>query len=346
MPSIKLLLVDDSPLAIHSLKKIFSQTEDITVVGTATNGKEALDLIPSLKPDVICTDYYMPVMNGLELTKEIMKRQPMPILILSAFASKDEDLIFNVVNAGAIEVYPKSNQADVEKNKVYSRNLINKIKILAGVVAIKKRKVEPALNKKPLQTVPVERRNGIRVLAVGSSTGGPNVLETIFSKLPEKYPIPIVCAQHIGAEFLENFVKWLDTQCELNVCIAEDRGTPVPGNIYFPKKKHQLEIDSKGRFSHHPEQKEHLNCPSVNTLFLSMAKHYGESCMGVILTGIGSDGAQGMAEIAKEGGGTIAQKEGTCTVFGMPKEAMALTKIQFILSPEQIQEKLLSLGNK
>jgi two-component system, chemotaxis family, protein-glutamate methylesterase/glutaminase len=346
MAAIKLLLVDDSPLAIHSLKKIFSQSADITVVGTATNGQEALDLIPSLNPDVICTDYYMPVMNGLELTKKVMAKKPIPILILSAFASKNEDLIFNVVSAGAIEVFPKSNQADVEKNKIYSRDLINKIKILAGVVALKKRSHLKDSVQSPSKAVKVERRNGLRVLAVGSSTGGPNVLEAIFSKLPEKYPIPIVCAQHIGGEFLDNFVTWLNTQCEINVCVAQDRETPLPGNIYFPKKKHQLEIDQRGRFRHIPEKKEDLNCPSVNTLLLSVAKYYGSSCGGVLLTGIGSDGAKGMAEIVKNGGMTIAQSEATCTVYGMPKEAVALAKIQHIMSPEQIHDKFLSLGNK
>lgn len=346
MPAIKLLLVDDSPLALHALKKIFSQSEEIAVIGTASNGKEALDLIPKLDPDVVCTDFYMPVMNGLELTKEIMEKFPRPILILSAFASKDEDLIFKVVSAGAIEVFPKSNQTDVEKNKTYSRDLINKIKILAGVVAIKKRDKSKIVIQEPPKTVQAEHRKGIRILAVGASTGGPNVLEAIFSKLPENYPIPIVCAQHIGNEFLDNFVNWLNTQCNLNVRTAPNRESPLPGNIYFPKKGHQLEIDQHGKFRHIPEKKEDTNCPSVNILLSSVAKYYGSSCAGVLLTGIGSDGAQAMAEIVEKGGMTIAQNEATFTVFGMPKEAIARAKIQYVLSPEQIHNKFLSLGNK
>ncbi len=346
MSVIKLLLVDDSPLAIHSLKKIFSQCEEITVIGTATNGKEALSLIPKLNPDVICTDYYMPVMNGLELTKEIMSQSPRPILILSAFASKDEDLIFKVVNAGAIEVFPKSNQTDVEKNKIYSRDLINKIKILAGVVPFKKRDKTKDLTQKPLAPVNVERKRGVRILAVGASTGGPNVLETIFSDLPVNYPIPIVCAQHIGNEFLENFISWLNTLCHLNVRTASDGEYPSPGNIYFPKKGHQLEIDQNGKFHHKPEKKEDLNCPSINILLSSVANYYGDSCVGVLLTGIGSDGAKAMAEIAARGGITIAQSEATCTVYGMPKEAVACAKIQHVFSPDQIHDKFLSLGNQ
>lgn len=337
--------MDDSPLAIHALKKIFAQSEEITVVGTASNGKEALDLIPKLNPDVICTDFYMPVMNGLELTKEIMEKWSKPILILSAFASKDEDLIFKVVNAGAIEVFPKSNQTDAEKNKTYSRDLINKIKILAGVVPIKKRK-KSQIPKQPVKSVPVERRKGVRILAVGASTGGPNVLEAIFAKLPENFSIPIVCAQHIGNEFLDNFINWLNTLCYLNVRFAPDRESPLPGNIYFPKKGHQLEIDENGKFRHLPEKKEHTNCPSVDILLSSVAKYYGNSCVGVLLTGIGNDGAKGMAEIVEKGGMTIAQNEATCTVFGMPKEAIAIAKIQHVLSPEQIHTKFLSLGNQ
>lgn len=368
---IRVLLVEDSPVALVILKRILATSPDIEVVGTARHGQEALELIPKLQPQVICTDYHMPQMNGLEFTEEVMMRFARPILVISASVqAEDTQTIFKMLNAGAVDVFPKPRAPSIREYELLKQELISKIKVLSGVTVFTRHRRNNSItrpvdyaprtvgdNRQPLRLetktqIPISRSQGInlpsknhyskaKIVSIGASTGGPQALNNIFSQLPRNFPLPILCVQHISEGFLQGLVDWLASECELPVKIAKFGEIPQPGVIYFPPEGKHLELDSFGKFvcSNSPPVSGHR--PSVSVTFTSVAKCYGAANIAVLLTGMGRDGADGMLAIAQAGGITIAQNEASCVVFGMPKEAIALGAAKHILPVNQIASMLL-----
>ena len=337
MPSspVSVLLVDDSLIALTILSRMLSTSPDIQVVGKARNGREALELIPRLQPAVICTDLHMPDMDGLELTKEIMARFPRPILVVSAAVhAEDSHNVFQLLEAGAIDVLPKPRGGLAEDEQRVAQDLIRKIKIISGVVALTRRqKMVPGLE--PIQDAPSSPSRP-RIVAIGASTGGPQALRIILAQLPADFPAPVLCVQHISDGFLGGLVDWLATHCAMPVKIAQSWEQPLPGTIYFPQEGAHLEIDKGGRLvcSHRTPIDGH--CPSVTATFKSVADYCGDGAIGILLTGMGSDGAQGMQEIFAAGGITIAQNEESSVIFGMPKQAIALGAVKYVLPVKKI----------
>jgi len=372
---IRVLLVEDSPVALVILKRILATSPDIEVVGTARHGREALELIPKLLPQVICTDYHMPQMNGLEFTEEVMMRFPRPILVISASVqAEDTQTIFKMLNAGAVEVFPKPRSPSIEEYELLKQELISKIKILSGVtvftryrrnsnitIPVDRTTRTTAGNHQPLKletktNLPISRTLGInlpsqnhhlkpKIVSIGASTGGPQALNNILSQLPINFPVPILCVQHISEGFLQGLVDWLGSESQLPVKIAKFGEIPQPGVIYFPPEGRHLELDSFGKFlcTNSPPISGHR--PSVSVTFASVAKCYGAGNIAVLLTGMGRDGADGMLAIAQAGGITIAQDEASSVVFGMPKEAIALGAAKHILPVNQIASMLLKQLN-
>lgn len=369
-PPIRVLLVEDSPVALLILKRIFASCPDIEVVGTAHNGKEALSLIPELQPNVICTDYYMPQMNGLEFTKEVMSKFPKPILVISASVQKENTQnIFKMLDAGAVDVFPKPRAGLAADYELIKQDLINRIRILSGVAVFTRRPresvavtdvivnkvnvptVQPIANniighkiETSLQPVTPVRSSKImpRIVAIGASTGGPQALHSIISQLPDDFPVPIICVQHISDGFLQGLVDWLASESRLKVKIANIGELPQRGNIYFPAERRHLELNCQGRFVHSATPPVGGHCPSVTVTFKSIASFYGRAALGILLTGMGRDGADGMQAIFQAGGITIAQDEASSVVFGMPKEAIALGVVQHILPVTSITPYLLN----
>ncbi|MEZ2225449.1 MAG: chemotaxis-specific protein-glutamate methyltransferase CheB [Microcoleus sp.] len=354
---IKVLLVEDSPVVTIILKRIFDSSPEIKVVGTACNGLEALELIPKLQPQVICTDLNMAPMNGLEFTQEVMKKYPLPILVISASVQADDTHnVFQLLKAGALDVFPKPMGGLASDYDRLTNQLIAKIKILSGVkVFTRHQKFVPTepINKnvKKINQLPVSpyqfspenvKSPTIKLLAIGASTGGPQALHGIISKLPANFPVPIICIQHISEGFLQGLVDWLGHESKLPVKIAAFGELPLAGNIYFSPEKVHLELDSKGRFIYSEAAPVGGHCPSVTVTFKSVANFYSRAAAAVLLTGMGRDGADGMLAIAKVGGLTIAQDEATSVVFGMPKEAIALGAVQQILPISAIAPFLLA----
>lgn len=345
MPPIKVLLVEDSPVALTILKKIFDSSSEIEVVGTANNGVEALDLIPKLQPTVICTDLHMAKMNGLEFTKQVMAKYPKPILVISNSVqqSKTEN-IFELLQAGAVDVFPKPVGGQADEYEQVKQKLITKIKVLSGVAVFSKplkapknqsRTTNPGLI--PFQ-VPdsTDTCSSIRVITIGASTGGPQALAKILRFLPSNFPVPIICTQHISEGFLEGLASWLGRECKLNVKIAERGEIPTPGTVYFAPERHHLEIDHQGRFLYSDRSAVDGHRPSITVTFQAVARYYHKNAVSVLLTGMGKDGAEGTKAIADAGGLTIAQDESSCVIFGMPKEAIALGAVQHILPLSEI----------
>ena len=382
--TIRVLLVEDAPVVLLVLKRMLANADGIDVIGTASNGKEALDLIPRLNPDVICTDLHMPEMDGWALTSEVMQRFPRPILVLSASVqASDTENVFRVLDAGAVDVLAKPVGGVTVDREILERELLEKIRILSGVVVFSRHgspvrtrstssptstpsltplthtppnpsktagypatdsqqvrssspsTVSPKLTMKT-PTIPILQRPPSRILAIGASTGGPQALSTILAALPANFPIPILCTQHISQGFLGGLVRWLNADCAVTVQIAQAGERAQNGHVYFAPETAHLTIDRSGILRCLRGDLRDGHCPSVTALFESVAQSFGHRATGVLLTGMGRDGAAGLLAMARQGAMTIAQDESSCVVFGMPKEAIALEAAQHILPLHQI----------
>jgi two-component system chemotaxis response regulator CheB len=331
---------------------MLASAPDIQVVGTARNGIEALELIPQAAPTVICTDFYMPGMDGLEFTKRIMAEYPRPILVISASVQPDDTHnIFQLLEAGAVDVFPKPGAGLAADYELVKQELLSKIRVLSGVTVFTKRRLPevqtPSSGATASITYPASMGSGLgpsggvslgarRVLAIGASTGGPQALQTILTQLPANLPFPILCVQHISEGFLQGLVNWLGAECRLTIKIAQPGEVPLPGKIYFAPERSHLELDSQGKFLCPASALVDGHRPSVTVMFKAVAKFYGRAAIATLLTGMGRDGAAGMQAIAQAGGLTIAQDEKSSIVFGMPKEAIALGAVQQVLPITEI----------
>ncbi len=343
---IRVLIVEDSVVFQAVLKNIFRSSSDIEVVGIANDGMEGLALIPQLDPDVICTDFHMPKMDGLTFTKEVMAKYPRPILVISVSVQTEQHhRIFELLEAGAVDIFPKP-RPGAKQSQINQLQLISKIKVLAGVKVSRRTPRTPlSSSHKPLpktaERVATSSSSEIKIVAIGTSTGGPQALQTMFSRLPTNFPVPIICVQHISHGFLDGLIRWLSLTCPLPIAIARSGNTPQSGTIYFPPEKKHLELDSKRKFicSESPTIGGH--CPSVDVTFESVARVYGSQAIAVLLTGMGRDGAVGMLSIQQTGGLTIAQDRETSVIFGMPREAIEIGAVQQILPLTEITPFLL-----
>lgn len=348
---IRVFLVDDSPVALAVLKRMLAQAQDIEVIGTAGDGQEALARIPDLQPDVICTDLNMPRLNGLELTRRIMADRPTPILVISiAVQQEDAQNVFELLRAGAVDVFPKPRQG-LSADDAIAQELINKVRVVSGVVAFTRKldggpasgtaRTDAAGSNAFGASAPGASKfssgaGDMRLVAMGASTGGPQAYLSVLSALPENFPLPVLCVQHISLGFLDGLVEWLNRQCALKVVIAQNGQKPEPGYIYFPPEDAHLELDPGGALISSRGPQYHGFRPSVTVLFESVARVCGSRALGVLLTGMGDDGAAGLKAMRDAGGVTIAQDEKTSTVYGMPREAARLGAAAHILPLPEI----------
>jgi two-component system, chemotaxis family, protein-glutamate methylesterase/glutaminase len=332
---INVFLVEDSPVVLKILENLLADSVDIRLAGTARDGIEALEKIPLAQPDVICTDLLMGKMDGLELTQQIMATSPRPILIISqAVEGPSSEMALRLLKAGAVDIFakPKSGlQADYQAAQAA---LIHKIKLLAGVKVFTK-PIKPALVYPSVSSLHQPllhgRPDAYKILVIGASTGGPQTLQKLLSQLPEHFPLPVVCIQHISEGFLGGLVNWMNAECRLTVKIAQEGETLQPGKVYFAPDNQHLLLDRQGRCFYAAPTSVSGHCPSVDKTFQCVAQNYGAGTIAALLTGMGRDGATGLMEIAQAGGLTIAQDEASSIIFGMPQEAIRLGAAQQIL---------------
>lgn len=353
---VRVLLVDDSPIALTILQRLLQATPGIDVVGAVKNGEEALQAIPLSNPQVICTDLHMPKMDGLRLTEEVMARFPRPILVISASVQEEDTRnVFRLLQAGAVDVFPKPLAGLPAEYEKAQAALVNRIKVLAGVTVFTRRQAPnpiavPKLEPPPAPSVhrlhqgqPRLDIRAPRILALGASTGGPQALQRILQQLPSSFPVPVLCVQHISEGFLQGLVDWLNQECAIAVTVAQSGLIPQPGTVYFPPDGRHLELDGQGRLLVSHKLAVGGYRPSVTLLFQAIAQYYRRAAVGVLLTGMGRDGADGLQAIAQAGGVTIAQDEATSVVFGMPQAAIALGAAQQILPLDAIAPHILHL---
>ncbi len=337
---INVLIVDDSAVVRQTLSTVVNQEIDINVIGTASDPYIARDKILKLKPDVVILDVEMPRMDGITFLKKLMHHYPLPIIILSSLTPKNSPLAIEALSVGAIEVMSKPSVAyNVDD---MSGDLIKNIRIASQAKVKKNIKIEPQKRASAL----LETTN--KIIAIGSSTGGTKALEKVLIEMPANAP-GIVVVQHMPAHFTKLFAERLNSLCAGNVKEAENGDMVTPGRILIaPGNYHMIFRRSGANYNvqikdgplvgHHK--------PAVNILFKSVAKYAGSNAIGVILTGMGRDGADGMLEMKNAGASTIAQNEESCVVFGMPKEAIALNCVDNIVHLDNITKTILEQVGK
>lgn len=340
--AVKVLVVDDSGFFRRRVSEILSSDSGIEVVGTATNGREAIDQAMALKPDVITMDYEMPMMDGITAVRNIMQRCPTPVLMFSSLTHEGARVTLDALDAGAVDFLPK-NFEDISRNPAKVKQLLCE-KILsiarsnrrstsfspspaaASVSAPSSASTAPApAPRTPVATSPSApvRRKAYRLVAIGTSTGGPVALQRVLTQLPANFPAPIVLIQHMPAAFTKAFAERLNSLCRISVKEAEDGDLLRPGVALLAPGGKQMMIDGRGQIKILPGD-ERLNYkPCVDITFGSAAKAYADKVLAVVLTGMGADGRDG-ARMLKEAGSQVwAQDEASCVIYGMP---MAVVK--------------------
>jgi len=337
---ITILIVDDSLFVREQVKTILSSEKDLVVVGEARNGREAVSLARKLEPDVIIMDVEMDGMDGIEATRYIMEECPVPIVIhTSSTIARERNVPFEAMKMGALDIIRKPDIYPLTDD--LKKEFLNKIKIVAGIKVIRRRKLVESSGETIAQEVGA--RPVPKILAIAASTGGPKAIYEILSQLPPVVPFPIMIVQHIGASFVEGFVEWLQTATSIQMRIARNGERVVPNSCYLSPGTHHLSIDQNETIvlRHGPPVN---SCkPSADVLFDSVAKVYGKYAVGLLLTGIGQDGAKGLLHIKLAGGMTLVQDESSSIVFGMPKAAIEKNAAVRICSLDRIPYELIEL---
>ena len=351
---IRVLVVEDSAVTREYLAYLLGQDPALQVVGTARDGLEAVAQAERLKPDVILMDVYMPRMNGFEATRHIMERIPTPIVIVSASVLRDEvAMTFEALKAGALTVAQKPIGPDHPDQAESVRRLVETVKLMAEVKVVRRwprsrdqgsgvRDRGELTVPRPLTPVPSPPQK-IRLIAIGASTGGPQVVADILARLPRDLAAPVLIVQHIAPGFTAGLAEWLGQATPLGVKLAESGETTRPGTVYLAPEGSQMGITQAGGIRLTKGSADDGFCPSASYLFESAAEAYGGAAIGILLTGMGRDGAAGLKRLLEAGGVTIAQDEESCVIFGMPGEAIRLGAAQYVLPPQQISETICSL---
>ena len=337
---IRVLIVEDSAVTREFLLHLLSRDRLFQIVGTAQNGLEGVEQAERLRPDVILMDVYMPRMNGYEATRQIMERVPSPIVMVSANFNRDEvAMTFEALKAGALAVVEKHGGPDHPKHAETTRLLLQTVRLMAEVKVVRRwpKRKHPV----PPTPVPAKADQRIRLIAIGASTGGPGVVAEILAGLPTAPPILVV--QHIAPGFTTGLAEWLNRGTRLEVKLAKSGEAVRSGTVYLAAEGLQMGITREGRIRLASEPAEDGFCPSATYLFHSVAESYGRSAIGILLTGMGRDGATGLHQLLQAGGVTIVQDEESSVVFGMPAEAIRLGAAEYVLSPEEISGTIRSL---
>ncbi|PTL78747.1 chemotaxis-specific protein-glutamate methyltransferase CheB [Vitiosangium sp. GDMCC 1.1324] len=341
---VSVLVVDDSHICRQLICEALSRDPDLEVVGTCANGKEALEAARDLRPQVITMDVEMPVMDGLTAVEHIMAEVPTPILMLTADPRHQApELTYRALELGALALQIKpSIDAGAE-----AWNLSREVKLLSSVRVIrhihsKRRPPLPGSGGVTPAPAPVGMPYG--VLAVACSTGGPQVLFRMLSELPADFSTPIAIVQHINAAFSESLAGWLANSSKLKVRLAQDGEQLLPGNVLIAPPGQHMMIPFRGRVALRPGVERDGHMPSGTVLMESAAKAYGRRTLGLILTGMGEDGAEGMLAIKQAGGMTLAQNEESCVVFGMPGAAVARKAVDHLVHGDDIAGALVRLA--
>jgi two-component system, chemotaxis family, protein-glutamate methylesterase/glutaminase len=351
---VKILIVDDSAFMRNALSSMLSSDPEISIVGTARDGLEAIDKIASLRPDVVTMDVEMPRMDGITALKHIMVNTPVPVIMVSSLTTDGAKVTLDALDLGAVDFLPK-NLSELSLNIVKIKEvLIDKIKQIAKRGAVRKpvRPIDRAaieakvveLHRAMPQRATGERKTSI--VAIGTSTGGPRALQEIITVLPKDFPVPIVIAQHMPPSFTGPFAERLNQQSSIEVKEAAEGDLLRPGLVLLAPGRGHMKIVKRRTLETavtiSENREEFIYRPSVDALMLSVAECYPGRALGVILTGMGNDGLKGLTELKRTGGRVFAQNEHTCVVYGMPKAVVDAGIADKVLSIEEMAGEIIN----
>lgn len=337
----RVLVVDDSPLARDIITAILQEDPDIDVIGQAENGQIAVELVERLRPDLVTMDIMMPVMDGLTAIQQIMAYHPTPILVVTS--SSEAEVAYKAISNGALEVMQKP---DMSAGPLEWAGFSRRVKLLAQVKVVTHVRGRGATT---TQVLPIMgpanalKDSQDRLVAVGASTGGPGALAKLLAGLPPNLTVGVVVVQHIADGFVPGLVSWLRSVTMLSVKAAEEGERIESSTVYIAPTGAHTVVRSGERLSMLDTPPVDSQRPAVDVLFESVEKHYGRRAIGVLLTGMGRDGARGLKGIRDAGGRTIAQDEGSCVVFGMPRAAIELGAAEQVLPLNEIPAAVVSL---
>ena len=354
--SIKVLVIDDSALVRKLLTAMLSRSPDIQVVGAASDPYAAREKIKKLNPDVITLDVEMPRMDGITFLENLMRLRPMPVVMVSSLTQRGADVTLRALELGAIDFVAKPRIDIAGTLADYEAELIAKVKVAAGARVLP-RTVAPSRVADerhstsavvPILNVRSMLRTTDRIIAIGASTGGTEAIREVLAEMPPDAPA-IVISQHIPAAFSKAFAERMNRSSAMAVCEAQDGQQFLPGHAYIAPGDRHLLVERDGarylcRLSTGPHVNRHR--PSVDVMFRSVAQNVGPSALGVLLTGMGDDGARGLKEMMEAGAGTIAQDEASSVVWGMPGSAVKIGAAMHVLPLQRIGSQVLALVAK
>lgn len=362
---IRVLIVEDSRVNQLLLKGILADDPCFEIVGIANNGAEAVDLVSMYKPDVVSMDIYMPEMDGVEATRRIMQSTPVPIVIISSFYNASEvKMSFSILEAGALTILPRPNGPGHAQYLQTARNYRNTLKMMADVKIKPLARVGQAIPKAVKPVTPIQIPGSpamgqspaihsdpsgstisatFKIIAIGASAGGPQVIQEILKEIPSSLPVPVLIVQHIDANFAEGYCDWLAINSNLPVRIAKNGEKMEPGHVYLPPGDHHLGLISPGIIAVSKAPPEKSLRPSVSVLFNDVLKVYGKNSIAIILSGMGTDGAAGLKLLHDCGAYTIAQDAKSSLVHGMPGEAIRIGGASTVLGADEIVKEIIKL---
>jgi two-component system chemotaxis response regulator CheB len=334
---IRVLIVDDSPTSVQLLNELFLSADDFEVVGCASTGHEALALCARLQPDIVSMDVLMSDQNGFEVTRQIMAQYPVPIVIVSAEPEdQNNSLTFRALEAGALGALNKPRITTSSELARHREELLFTFRAMAGVKVVRRR---PS----GAPSRPIALPQPPQVVVIGASTGGPQALQSLLEPLPASFPLPILVVQHIASGFTDGFCRWLGLRLALSVQLARHGEVPQPGCIYIAPEARQMGFSADRRIQLADAPAEHGVCPSVSFLFRSAHQQYGGAAVGILLSGMGRDGAAELKTLHDAGARTLVQDADSSVVHGMPGEAVRLQAASQILAPAAMATTLCQL---
>jgi len=326
----RIAIVNDTRIALEGLKRVIASAPEHEIIWLAHDGVEAVKCCNADTPDLILMDLIMPNMDGVEATRQIMTQCPCAILVVTSTVSGNTPQVFEAMGAGALDavntpVIGADNMAEG------SLTLLQKINTISKLIC-----AEGPSSTAPIQTPKGQTKTNHMLIAIGSSTGGPRALAQILGNLPANLPASIVIIQHVDQQFSQSFIDWLNEQTPLTVRMAQHNTTPQPGTVLVSDSNKHLTINAQGKLIYVDEPRDYPYRPSVNVFFSSMAKYWMGNAIGILLTGMGKDGANGLLDMRTRGFATIAQNQVSCAVYGMPKAAVHLNAADSILHINKI----------
>jgi two-component system chemotaxis response regulator CheB len=351
MKTIGVLIVEDSQVIQQLLRHIIGGDPRLEVLAVASSAEEALEMLQRVSPDVISLDIRLPGMNGFEATRRIMRDKPTPIVVCSASVESDDlKITMNALRAGALAVVEKPVGATRVEYERLARTLCTQLAIMSEVKVVRQRAFtdstptvhrtfQPPATRSSFQTTP---GRPLRVLGIGASTGGPNAVVQVLTDLGQDFPLPVLLVQHMMPTFLLGFASWLESVTPCRAVIARSGDVPVPGTVYLAPPDFHLQLEGERiRLTQDPPVS--AQRPSATVMFQSMARSLGDAGLGVLLTGMGDDGADGLLELRRAGGHTFAEHESTAVVYGMPKAAVDRGAASECLPLKEIAPRVLDL---